>query len=111
LPKSGGVPHASPTRSFITVLRPAVKANGTALSIVRINLRTALGFPVANKQVRLVGTGTTTRITPVSALTNLRGIASFEVRDTAVQKVIYRATDLTDGVLLVASATVRYLKP
>lgn len=111
LPKSGGVPHASPTRSFITVLRRAVKANGTALSIVRINLRTALGFPVANKQVRLVGTGTTTRITPVSALTNLRGIASFEVRDTAVQKVIYRATDLTDGVLLVASATVRYLKP
>ena len=102
---------ASPTTSFVTVLRPAVKANGTGFSIVRVNLRTALGAPVAGKQVMLVGTGTTTRITPASGLTNVKGIVSFEVSDSVIQTVIYRATDLTDGILLVAPATVRYRKP
>ena len=111
LPESGGAPDASPTTSFVTVLRPAVKANGTGFSIVRVNLRTALGAPVAGKQVMLVGTGTTTRITPASGLTNVRGIVSFEVSDSVIQTVIYRATDLTDGILLVAPATVRYRKP
>ena len=31
LPESGGAPDASPTTSSVTVLRPAVKANGTAI--------------------------------------------------------------------------------
>jgi len=33
------------------------------------------------------------------------------VRDTVIQKVIYRATDLTDGVLLPASVVVSFVKP
>jgi hypothetical protein len=38
-------------------------------------------------------------------------VAIFQVSDTLIQKVIYRATDLTDGVLLIASASVSYVKP
>ena len=65
-----------------------------------------------DKRVILVSAGTTpTRITPISVITNAKGVANFDVRDTAVQKVKYRATDLTDGVVLQATATVSYLKP
>ena len=112
LPQSGGSPYASPTTSSLKVLRPAVKANGTAFSVVKVTLRAAFGSPVPHKRVILVSTGTTpTRITPTSVITNAKGVASFDVRDTAVQKVKYRATDLTDGVVLQATATVSYLKP
>ena len=112
LPQSGGSPYASPTTSSLKVLRPAVKANGTAFSVVKVTLRAAFGSPVPHKRVILVSTGTTpTRITPISVITNAKGVASFDVRDTAVQKVKYRATDLTDGVVLQATATVSYLKP
>jgi hypothetical protein len=43
--------------------------------------------------------------------TNVKGVAIFEVSDTLIQKVIYRATDITDGVLLYPSVTVNYSKP
>ncbi len=52
-----------------------------------------------------------TKIRPKPATTNMKGEAIFQVSDTLIQKVIYRATDLTDGVLLYPSVTVSYLKP
>ena len=52
-----------------------------------------------------------TKIRPKPATTNVKGEAIFQVSDTLIQKVIYRATDLTDGVLLYPSVTVSYLKP
>ena len=50
-------------------------------------------------------------IRPRSRTTNPKGVAIFEVSDTTIQKVIYRATDLTDGVLIYPSGTVGYVKP
>ena len=50
-----------------------------------------------------------TEIKPVSLTTNAKGVAIFQVSDTKIQKVTYRATDVTDGVLLDASATVSYV--
>ena len=41
-----------------------------------------------------------TEIKPVSLTTNAKGVAIFQVSDTKIQKVTYRATDVTDGVLL-----------
>jgi len=111
LPESGGVPYASPTKSLVTASRLSVKADGSAFSTVTVTLRSAAGTPVAGKRVVLVGTGKTTVIRPASAITNAKGIANFEVRDTVIQKVIYRATDLTDGVLLPASVVVSFVKP
>ena len=49
LPKSGGSPYASPTTSSLKVLRPAVKANGTAFSVVKVTLRDRLRFPGAGQ--------------------------------------------------------------
>jgi subtilase family serine protease len=116
LPESGGARYASPTKSSITALRPSVEAKATAFSWITVTLRTSFGVPLAAKRVILVGTSTArgpvkTVITPASVNTNAKGVAVFKVSDTLVQNVIYRATDLTDGVLVDASVTVSYLKP
>ena len=47
----------------------------------------------------------------MSTTTDVKGVAIFEVSDTTIQKVIFRATDITDGVLLYPSVTVDYVKP
>jgi subtilase family serine protease len=116
LPESGGVPYASPTKSSITAVRLRVKASRTAFSTVTVTLRTPYGLPVAAKRVILVGTATPpaatrTRIRPVQVMTNAKGGAVFKVSDQVIQKVIYRATDLTDGVLVDPFVTVSFVKP
>jgi subtilase family serine protease len=111
--------YASPTRSAVIAEHLTVRAVGTAYTTVTVTLRTALGIPVAGKRVILVGTTATTaaksklasRITPSSMISSARGVAVFDVSDTVVQQVVYRATDLTDGLLLERSATVRFVKP
>jgi subtilase family serine protease len=116
LPASGGAAYASPTRSSITAVLTQVKAKRTASSWIKVTLRTALGLPIAAKRVILVGTATSTTapkatVNPILLTTNAKGVAIFQVSDTLIQTVTYRATDLTDGVLLIASASVRYVKP
>lgn len=91
------------------------------MSIVTVTLRSANGAPLPSKRVILAGevqvgngpvaTGPLAQITPKSSLANAKGVVTFEVSDKVVQKVTYRATDLTDGVLLAPSVTVSYVKP
>jgi subtilase family serine protease len=116
LPESGGVQYASPVKSSITASEHTLDAVSTAFSTITVTLRTRFGLPVASKRVWLVATteppvAMRTMIRPRSGTTNLKGVAIFEVSDTTIQKVIYRATDLTDGVLLYPSVTVDYVKP
>jgi subtilase family serine protease len=116
MPESGGALYASPTRSSITAVLTRVRAKGSASSWIKITLRTALGLPIRAKRVILVGTVSPpakagTRIEPVLLTTNAKGVAVFQVSDTLIQNVTYRATDLTDGILLNGSATVSYVKP
>ncbi len=116
LPASGGVQYASPTKSSITASEHTVTAVRAAFSTITVTLRTRFGLPVASKRVWLVATteppvAMRTKIRPRSGTTNLKGVAIFEVSDTTIEKVIYRATDLTDGVLLYPSVTVDYVKP
>jgi subtilase family serine protease len=115
LPESGGALYASPTRSSISAVLARVKARRSASSWIKVTLRTALGLPIRAKRVILIGTATSptkakTRIEPVFLTTNAKGVAVFQVSDTLIQKVTYRATDLTDGVVLNGSATVSYVK-
>jgi subtilase family serine protease len=116
LPESGGASYASPTRSSIVAVLSRVKAKRTASSWIKVTLRTALGLPIASKRVILVGTvpapsGAKMLTMPVYLKTNTKGVAIFQVSDTLIQKVTYRATDITDGVLIPASATVSYVRP
>ncbi|MGO9964711.1 MAG: protease pro-enzyme activation domain-containing protein [Acidimicrobiales bacterium] len=116
LPESGGVQYASPTKSSITASDHTVDAVSTAFTTITVTLRTRFGLPVASKRVWLVATtdpraAMRTTIRPRSGTTNLKGVAIFEVSDTTIQKVIYSATDLTDGVLLYPSVTVDYVNP
>jgi hypothetical protein len=116
LPESGGALYASPTRSSISAVLARVKAKRSASSWIKVTLRTALVLPIRAKRVILIGTATSptkakTRIEPVFLTTNAKGVAVFQVSDTLIQNVTYRATDLTDGILLNGSATVSYVKP
>ena len=116
LPESGGALYASPTKSSVVAVLSRVKARRTASSWVKVTLRTTLGLPIRAKRVILVGTAklpntARTRIEPVFTTTNAKGVAVFQVSDTLIQKVTYRATDLTDGVVLSGSASVSYVKP
>ena len=116
MPESGGALYASPTRSSITAVLTRVRAKGSASSWIKVTLRTALGLPIRAKRVILVGTAPSpakagTRIEPVLLTTNAKGVAVFQVSDTLIQNVTYRATDLTDGILLNGSATVSFVKP
>ena len=116
LPESGGVQYASPTKSSVTASQHSVTAVRTSFSTITVTLRTRFGLPVAGKRVWLVATTTPpvamrTKIRPTSSITNGKGAAIFEVSDTAIETVIYRATDVTDGVLLYPSVTVNYVAP
>ena len=116
LPESGGVQYASPTKSSVTASQHTVDADHASFSTVTVSLRTRFGVPVAGKRVWLVATTTppvamSTKVRPTSSITNGKGEAIFEVSDTAIQTVIYRATDITDGVLLYPSVTVNYVAP
>jgi subtilase family serine protease len=116
LPESGGALYASPTRSSITAVGHRIRADRSSFSTITVILRTKRDIPIAAKRVWLVATTTSgaairTRIYPMSRMTNSKGVAIFEVSDTVVQKVVYRATDLTDGVLLYPSVTVNYVTP
>jgi subtilase family serine protease len=116
LPESGGVQYASPTKSSITAAQHTVDADRMSSSMITVTLRTRFGLPVAAKQVWLVAATTSpiamsTSVRPRSSTTNAKGVAIFEVRDNVIQKVTYRATDITDGVLLYPSVTVNYVKP
>lgn len=117
LPGSGGQLYASPTRSSVTAVLGRAKAEAGAFSWVKVRLRTAAGLPIGHKRVILVGTVTTPtgftwylKPTPVIS-TNAKGLAVFQVSDTTIQKVTYNATDLTDGVVLQSTATVRFVAP
>jgi subtilase family serine protease len=116
LPESGGVQYASPTRSSIAASEHNLDAVRTSFSTLTVTLRTRFGLPVAGKRVWLSATtaplvAMRTKIRPKSVTTNTKGEAVFQVSDTLIQKVIYRATDLTDGVLVYPSVTVSYLQP
>ena len=116
LPESGGVQYASPTRSTITASQHVVDAVATASSTITVTLRTKSGAPVASKLVWLEAAtippaAMRTKFRPRSGTTDSKGVAIFEVSDTTIQKVIFRATDITDGVLLYPSVTVDYVKP
>jgi len=116
LPESGGVQYASPTRSSITASEHVVEAVRTSFSTVTVTLRTRFGQPVASKRVWLVAIATPpvaagTTIRPMSTTTDVKGVAIFEVSDTTIQDVVYRATDITDGVLLYPSVAVDYVRP
>jgi subtilase family serine protease len=114
LPESGGALYASPTMSSVSAVLPRVKAVSTKSSWIKVTLRTARGLPIGAKRVILVAASPSaakTEIKPVYLTTNAKGVAIFQVSDTLVQKVTYQATDLTDGVLIDASATVSYVKP
>ena len=102
-----GTPTAG--NSTVTANPTSVTADGTTTSTITVTLEDAHNNPVSSKTVTLSqGTGSST-ITTVSGTTNASGQASFTVKNTKAESVIYTATDTTDAVTVAQTATVTFI--
>jgi len=87
-------------------------ADGVDARTVRVTLRDACANTIAGKNVSLsiftAVDASRISISPVSAVTNGAGEATFQVRSTLAQAATFRAADKTDGVVLNAAAAVTF---
>ncbi len=95
--------------STVSASPTSVVADGVTTSTVTVTLNDANSNPVSGKTVSLTtGSGSST-ITTVSGTTNSSGQATFTVKDTVAQAVVYTAMDVTDGNLTITqTATVTF---
>jgi len=90
---------------------PSPVGDGKDPATVTVRLFDSSSVPVPGKTVTLAaGTGSSV-ITPASAVSAADGTAIFTVTDTTAEKVTYSATDTTDSVTIVATASVTFAAP
>jgi hypothetical protein len=77
-------------------------------STITVTLKDANGNPISGKTITLgAGSGSST-ITTLSGTTNASGQATFAVKDSTPQAVIYTATDTSDALVITQHATVTF---
>ena len=90
---------------------PAAVATG-ANSTVTVTVFDHLGNPVPGKAITLApAQGTAATVSPSSQTTNQNGAAAFTVTDASVEAVQFSATDTTDSVPIINTATVTFGTP
>lgn len=97
-------------QSVVTVSPDSLPAGGPK-STVSVTLMNASGSPLSGHTVRLETGSTTTTVLPLTAggVTDSSGVVRFTVSDTAVESVVIRATDVTNGTLLDDTPTISFL--
>ncbi len=95
----GTPPPTAPSVADSDVVASATKvpADGHSTATVEVILNDGNGLPLAGKSVALVPTSLHAIVSPSTAITGSNGIATFTVTDTAVESVIFTATDVTDN--------------
>ena len=83
-------------------------ADNSTTSTITVTLKDAQSNPVSGKTVTLAKSGGSSTITTVSGVTNGSGVATFTVKDAAVESTTYTATDTTDTVTVTQTATVNF---
>jgi hypothetical protein len=83
-------------------------ANGTASSTVTVTLKDSAGSPVQGKAVSLSQIGNSVISTP-SGLSDANGQVLFTVTNAHVELCVYTATDTTDSVVILQTASVQFL--
>ena len=99
----------SATASTMTRSPASVPADGSTTSAVGVTLKDAYGNVVAGKVVTLGAGGGSSSWSPLTDTTNGSGVASFAVKDTEVENVVYNATDTSDALALTDTATVSFV--
>lgn len=96
------------THSTVTAIPATVAADGTASAVVKVTLKDANQNVIPNRIVSLTqGTGSST-ITPDKIQTNQDGVATFTVKNTKAETVIYTAKDEQEDITLTQHASVTF---
>jgi len=103
---SAGPGNAS--NSTVSAGLTSVPADGSTPSTITVTLKDANNNLVSGKTVTLAAGSGSSTITTVSGTTNASGQASFTVKDSTAETVIYSATDTTDSVTITQKATVTF---
>ena len=94
--------------STVSASPTSVIANASTTSAITVTLKDANNNLVSGKTVTLAAGSGSSTITTVSGTTNSSGQASFTVKDSIAETVIYTATDTTDSVTITQKATVTF---
>ena len=95
-------------QSTVTASPTSVTADGATAATVTVTLRDAQSNPVSGKTVTLAKSGGSSTITTLSGTTNASGVATFTVKDAAVESTTYTATDTTDTLTVTQTAVVSF---
>lgn len=101
----------SASRSSVLAGSSTVPANGASTAVVNVTLRDAHDNPVSGRTVSLVAGGGHSVVSGSGGPTAADGMATFTVRDTYVESVVYTATSQPDGTTLAQTATVDFVRP
>jgi kumamolisin len=89
---------------------PAAPADGLSRARVLVQLFDGSGFAVSGKTVTLSTTSSTAHISPSSAVTDVsNGTVAFTITDTVPETLTAHATDTSDGIPLIQTATIPFV--
>ena len=95
--------------SSVVASPTSVVADGSSISTITVTLKDGFGNPVSGKTVSLAALGGSSTIATLSGTSNASGQATFSAKDSVVESVTYRATDVTDANLpITQTATVNF---
>ena len=95
---------ASATNSTLIASPASILADSTTTSTVTATIKDTNGNPLPGKTVTLAKSGGSSTITTVSGTTDAAGVATFTVKDDAVESTTYTATDTTDSMTVTQTA-------
>ena len=98
----------SAAQSTVTAGPTSVVANDQASSTITVTLNDAIGNPVSGKTVTLAKSGGSSAISAASGSSGVNGVVTFTVHDAVAETATYTATDTTDGVTPVPTASVTF---
>ncbi|MDP4092400.1 MAG: Ig-like domain-containing protein [Bacillota bacterium] len=98
----------APYKCTVAANPSSVTANGSDSSTISVTLKDENGCIVRGKTVVLDQGSGNSNISPASGITDGNGTAKFTITDANVEKVTYTATDTTDNVTVVQTASVDF---
>lgn len=96
------------SHSTLVAVPTTVAADGASTSTLSVTLKSASGTSLTGKTVALSANSGSSVISPATAVTDSTGVATFTVKDTVPETVIYTATNVSDGIVIAATATVTF---
>jgi len=95
--------------STIAASPSSVQADGINTSTITVTLLDAASTPIPGKTVTLVSNrGATDTISSASGSSNAFGVVTFTVKSTTPGTPVFTATDVTDNVVITATASVNF---